>query len=40
MGFIDMGRFFLLKLIEENTRMIQGSILIKIDGEISFTWTR
>ena len=32
--------FFLLKLIEENTRMIQGSILIKIDGEISFTRTR
>ena len=39
MGFVGVERF-LLKLIEENTRMIQGSILIKIDGEISFTWTR
>ena len=40
MGSAGVERFFLWKLIEENTRAIQGSILIKIDVEISFTQTR
>ena len=40
MGSASVERFFLLKLIEENIRAIQGSILIKIDSEISFTRIR
>ena len=39
MGSTSVERFFLLKLIEENIRAIQESILIKID-EISFTRIR